>query len=76
VYSLVKNKTYRIMMKIKALTANPAGDVFQVQIAQKLAPYTAILNWTPTITTTATWFETYFHPDFFDRYGGALSQRS
>ena len=62
--SLVKNKTYRIVMKIKALTANPAGNVFQVQIAQKLTPYTAILDWTPTITTTATWHETTFTPTF------------
>jgi len=51
-------------MKIQAKTANPTGNVLQVLVRQERVSGTAMLDWTPTITTTATWYQTTFTPTF------------
>jgi hypothetical protein len=64
---IIKGRTYRIMMKVQALTANPSGDVLSVIVRQKLSPFKVIesgMDWRPTITTTAGWHERTFTADY------------
>jgi len=65
--ALTKGKTYRIVMKIQAITANPSGDVISIAIRQRLAPNKVIqsgMDWRPTIITAAGWVQTTFVPDY------------
>jgi len=67
VEALEKGKTYRILAKLQALGANPAGDIVSIKARQRLSPNKVAesgLDWKPTVTTTAAWVQTTFTPDF------------
>lgn len=66
-FTIEKGKTYRIMLKVQAIAADPAGDVLSIKVRQRLSPNKVIesgMDWKPAITVAAGWKEATFVPGF------------
>ena len=64
----IKGRSYTILMKVQAVTGNPAAGVLAIQLRQKDTPNTnlsaSVGTWTPTVSTTAGWVSQAFTADF------------
>ena len=64
----IKGRSYTVLMKVQAVTGNPAAGVLAIQLRQQDTPNAnlsaSVGTWTPTVTTTAGWVSQAFTADF------------